>query len=89
MFNFFKYSVIKYRLIFITDGFAAGLHLGFHLSTHLVGALELFRRGLVPGSATQVGEVNLLVSTGYHSCVFLSCSFLVYSYGISVIESFF
>jgi len=38
---------------------------------YLVVALELCRQGLVPGSATQAGEVNLLVPMGYHSCVFL------------------
>ena len=37
---------------------------------YLVVALELCRRELVPGSATQAGDVNLLVPMGYHSCVF-------------------
>ena len=42
-------------------------------------ALELCRRGLVPGSATQAGEVNLLVPMGYHSCVFFPI-FLTFIY---------
>ena len=43
---------------------------------NLVVALELCRRGLVPGSATQSGEVNLLVPMGYITAVF---SFLFFS----------
>ena len=46
---------------------------------YLVVALKLCRRGLVPGSATQAGEVNLLVPMGYHSCVFFPI-FLTFIY---------
>ena len=46
---------------------------------YLVVTLELCRRGLVPGSATQAGEVNLLVPMEYHSCVFFPI-FLTFIY---------